>query len=78
MQLVKNINNANLPNSSTGLHFQELNSLPDSRLVQQGDADIAENVKKLSLEQERLQKTMALLELFDLGRKEYKVKNTKL
>lgn len=78
MQLVHNLNNANLPNSATGLHFQELNSLPDSRQVQQGTHPIAESAKKLSLEQERLQKTMALLELFDLGRKEYKVKNTKL
>lgn len=78
MQLVQNLNNANLPNSATGLHFQELNSLPDSRPLQQGANHIAESAKKLSLEQERLQKTMALLELFDLGRKEYKVKNTKL
>lgn len=78
MQLVHNLNNANLPNSATGLHFQELNSLPDSRQVQQGTHPITESAKKLSLEQERLQKTMALLELFDLGRKEYKVKNTKL
>ncbi len=78
MQLIPNINNANLPNVTAGLHLQELNSLSDAKLVQRDDSHIADSTKKLSLEQERLQKTMALLELFDLGRKEYKVKNTKL